>query len=490
MSLVSLVTLALVLVAALLYKNRSYHARRLPLPPGPRRRWLIGNLLDFPTSRPCITFRDWCREYGGLVFVDIPFKPVLIIGSFQVAKDLLDARSNIYSDRPYFAMMDLANWGWAFSMMAYTPSFRAHRRLFIEHFNRTAMQKYRSIQLQETHAVLVRLLHTPDMARQHLRTLPASTIMRIVYGARNASQMNEYIDIAEQAMDAVRKLLVPGAFLAEFIPFLRHFPPGCRYRPIVQRLRDQPFEEVQRTMAEGKAMPSVAYSLIRQLQGENENLTAEQDYLARGVAGGAYGAASDTTTAVTEVFVVAMAMYPDVQRKAQAELDRIVGPSRLPDFGDLESLVYIRAIMLESLRWIPTIPTCVPHAVSVDDVYEGYFIPKGTLVIPNIWAMLHNPEDYPGPETFKPERFINKEGKIDPSVRDPTTIAFGFGRRMCAGLDFAATTLHILLASMLHVYDMKPGVDERGQPVILSGEGSDEAISYVPYFFPGESRRK
>ena len=77
-----------------------------------------------------------------------------------------------------------------------------------------------------------------------------------------------------------------------------------------------------------------------------------------------------------------MAMYPDVQKKAQQELDTLVGSQRVPETGDLSDLVYIQAILLETLRWKPIGPLGVSHAVTQDDEYDGYFIPKGTVIIP------------------------------------------------------------------------------------------------------------
>ena len=102
-------------------------------------------------------------------------------------------------------------------------------------------------------------------------------------------------------------------------------------------------------------------------------------------------------------FIQAMALYPDVQRKAQAELDTVVGPDSLPNFDDRSNLPYIEATVKELLRWQPVIPigmrgdyrsskelkvtllAGIPHAVTEDDVYEGYFIPKGTVVFGNMW---------------------------------------------------------------------------------------------------------
>ena len=75
-----------------------------------------------------------------------------------------------------------------------------------------------------------------------------------------------------------------------------------------------------------------------------------------------------------------MSLYSDVQRKAQEELDRVVGAKRLPDFEDRENLVYIQAILMESMRWIPVTPLSLPHRVIRDDEYKGYLIPKGTVI--------------------------------------------------------------------------------------------------------------
>ncbi len=80
-----------------------------------------------------------------------------------------------------------------------------------------------------------------------------------------------------------------------------------------------------------------------------------------------------------------MASYPEVQRKAQAELETVIGPHRLPGFSDRDSLPYVNALMKELLRWRSVVPIGVPHCSLEDDEYRGYFIPKGSVVIANIW---------------------------------------------------------------------------------------------------------
>jgi cytochrome P450 len=141
---------------------------------------------------------------------------------------------------------------------------------------------------------------------------------------------------------------------------------------------------------------------------------------------------------------------PSVIARAQAELDSVVSGLRLPSFEDRPRMPYVEAIVLESLRWVPALPLGLPHMTSADDEYRGYLIPKGTTVMCNAWcvlvdptdncrliillarAVLHNPNNYPEPEVFNPERFlkeVNGKWELDPTVLDPHVVAFGAGRR-------------------------------------------------------------
>ena len=79
-----------------------------------------------------------------------------------------------------------------------------------------------------------------------------------------------------------------------------------------------------------------------------------------------------------------VSLHPEVLRKAHVELDAVVGPHRMPNFGDRDSLVYVNAIIKEALRWQNVLPFVLPHMSLEDDEYRGYFIPAGTLLIPNV----------------------------------------------------------------------------------------------------------
>ena len=96
------------------------------------------------------------------------------------------------------------------------------------------------------------------------------------------------------------------------------------------------------------------------------------------------GVQSDT---ILKAFFLAMSLYPEAQKKAQAELDSVVGKNRLPDLSDRDKLVYVNAILKELLRWMPPAPLGLSHSTLEDDEMCGYFVPKGTMLLANIWCV-------------------------------------------------------------------------------------------------------
>jgi len=137
-------------------------------------------------------------------------------------------------------------------------------------------------------------------------------------------------------------------------------------------------------------------------------------------------------------------------------------------------------------------PVGVPHATSEDDVYEGYFIPKGSIVIANAWGMLHDPITYPEPSSFKPERFLTSDG----SFRDDPLIisAYGFGRRLCPARHFVDSSLFLAFSCVLAVFDVSPPRDEHGNelPVELrdSGALSSRPLGFKCTILPRDSRAR
>ncbi|KAJ3557799.1 hypothetical protein NM688_g1273 [Phlebia brevispora] len=478
-----LTVFVLLLIGTFVYfVDAAKRQRSVPLPPGPKPLPLVGNLLDLPKEQPWFTYRDWANKYGSdILYLDLPRQPTVVVNSVQVALDLMEKRSKLYSDRYLDVMDELTGWNWNFAFQAYSQRWRDTRRCFHQHFNQNAVSRYRPVQARAIRHMLKRALgFTEAVDVKSISLTFATTILEVTYGVRIHSLEDELALLSQKAVEAFVVSKVPGAFWVEFFPWLKHVPawmPGSKarqvgdyYKPFVEASRTRPFDAVAEAVSAGTALPSASQKLIEKIRRDCDRANLGQDafnakeQVAKDAMGVAYVAAIDTQTAATCWFLVAMSLAPEVQRKAQAELDAVVGPGRLPTAEDVSSLPYVQAIFLESMRWAPVTPLGVQHRLieGAADEYGGYIIPGGSAIIPNIWAMLHNPVDYPEPEQFNPDRFM-LDGRLNPKVKDPFLAAFGFGRRICAGRHLAIDTLKLLFASILCVYNIESTLPEGGR---------------------------
>ncbi|KAF5313818.1 hypothetical protein D9619_013039 [Psilocybe cf. subviscida] len=176
-----------------------------------------------------------------------------------------------------------------------------------------------------------------------------------------------------------------------------------------------------------------------------------------------------------------MAMHPEIQQKAHEELDAVIGSQRLSEFSDRPSLPYVNALVKETMRWQLVGPLGIPHMATDDDVYQGYFIPKGTIILGNAWAILHDEKVFEDPEEYRPERYL-KDGQLNLGVRQPEISAFGFGRRICPGRFMSDNTLFSIVSSTLHAFNITPSLDEKGAPAKLSVKMTSGLISYPEPF--------
>ncbi|KAK7049443.1 hypothetical protein VNI00_006049 [Paramarasmius palmivorus] len=169
-----------------------------------------------------------------------------------------------------------------------------------------------------------------------------------------------------------------------------------------------------------------------------------------------------------------MATHPHVQKKAQEHIDDLLGDNCLPTLRDRPKLHYIEATMRECFRWRPVGPLAFPHSTLADDVVNGYFIPKGTAVFGNVWAMTRDTTVYPDPENFDPKRFLTEDGSCN---NDNMFFTFGFGRRICPGRYFAADAIWIAIACILAVFDISKAKDEAGNDIELDNVEYTEGIA-------------
>ncbi|KAJ2919350.1 hypothetical protein MD484_g972, partial [Candolleomyces efflorescens] len=248
--------------------------------------------------------------------------------------------------------------------------------------------------------------------------------MRTAYGFESNGQNESLIHLAETLVQELAEAAVPGRFLVNYFPLLRYVPswfPGAGFQKHFKNIarmnhdvRYPPFEDAKRDVENGEksAHPCLAHSFVDRLGEERDSTRAELEEVARSICAVAYTAGAETTVSSATALVYVLASYPEVQAKGQAEIDAIIGSDRLPLVKDREELPYVHAIVKEVSRWYTVVPLGVPHSNIEDDEYDGYFIPKGTMIIPNNWAMMHNPEVFDQPFEFTPERYLKDAASL------------------------------------------------------------------------------
>ncbi|KAG1817986.1 cytochrome P450 [Suillus subaureus] len=409
-----------------------------PYPPGPRGWPLIGNVLDMPRVNPWVAFTEWGQQYGDITHIEVLGRHIIVLNSVKIAMEMMDRKSTLYSDRPVFPMVgELVGWKDSLAFLSHGDQLRRQRRNLQRVIgSRAAVDVYNAIEEVETLRFLKCVLAKPDRLREHIRHTTGAIILRISHGYEVKENDDPFVDLADRVTTEVSQGQL-GTFLVDILPFLVKVPawfPGAGFKRIAREWRgaleemvSAPHDFVKDQMAAGTAPTSFTSNLL-----EGSNISAEEDHTVKWSAFSLYAGGSDTTVSALYSFFLAMTLFPDVQKKAQAEIDAVVGPDRLPSFADRDYLPYTEALVKEVLRWSVVIPTGIPHCVTKDDIHDGYYIPKGSLVMPNISFMLNDPRTYANPSQFNPERFLAKDGK-EPET-EPRTICFGFGRRICPGV--------------------------------------------------------
>ncbi|KAI0061732.1 cytochrome P450 [Artomyces pyxidatus] len=455
-------------------------SRKPSLPPGPKPLPVIGNLFNVPTKAPWAIYANWAEQYGEIMSMTVLGKVIIVLNSSKAVRELLDKRGPVYSDRPVVPFTEMSGVAhWDLSIMRYGENWRIRRRLMEHSFRPAPILQYRPLQMRKAYEALRRLLRDPSSFDAHVKHFSGSIIMLIVYGYDVQDKNDRYVDMAETANRIGSEANTPGAFLVNDFPFLRHLPgwlPGMRFKAIVQEAKGvaremikSPFSFVKENIRKGTNRPCFVVENLKKLDDESNEIAIAH------VAAATYGAGAHTTASILRTFLLALALNPDVQQKAQAELDQVLGSARLPDYEDRRRLPYIEAICKELLRWRLVLPLGVPRATMESDVYEGYLIPKGSIVFANAWSILHDPSVYTNPDAFNPDRFLHPDGQ---AADDPALVsAFGFGRRRCPGRHLAEASIWIFVASFLFVFNVSGARDKDGNNVGHDHPYADSIVS-------------
>ncbi|KAJ4358754.1 uncharacterized protein N0V89_003338 [Didymosphaeria variabile] len=456
------------IVAAYLL-NRLVRSQKhdLPLPPGPKGLPLLGNVNDLPKPG-MLECHHWLKH------------------------------------------KELIGWNNTLAFSGYTDTFKLHRKNIAKVAGSTvSLSVFDRVQEEEAVHFLLNVLSSPENLFSHIKKEAGAVILKITYGyTAEAHGKDPLVDMAVKTMHEFADSTVPGKWAVDIMPFceymylreqrmlmqaitddsfckiVQYAPdwfPGAGFKRTARQMAaqlhqttEQPYQFVKQQMRQNKAKTSFLSQAIENIKGDSD--TDDMESVHKWSASSMYLGGADTTVSSLMTFFLAITLFPDVQKKAQEELDRVIG-NRLPVSADRQKLPYIEALVSETHRWHPVAPMALPHASTKDDVINGYRIPKGSLLLPNNWWFTHDPSVYHSPMEFNPDRYLKAEPEPD-----PRNWIFGYGRRVCPGRYVAENALFLTIAQSLAVFKIENPVDENGKVVKPEMKFEPGVVSHpVPY---------
>ncbi|KAG8881954.1 hypothetical protein FRB98_004050 [Tulasnella sp. 332] len=463
------------LFAWLVFKLKDIAGRESYLPPGPPTVPLLGNLNIFPKEFAHYKFTEWAREYGDVYSLKIGPATAIVLSSAPAVKELMERRSASTSDRPPSHMVDVITDYKNLVLARYSDWWRSMRRGAHEILTPEACKQHLPIQAAEATQLMHDLLTKPKDFYTSVRRYSSSVIMSVLYGRRSPQFDTPETKAFFHVQHLWEHALEPGAHPpVDLLPILQRFPAWlapwkklcAEVRKLQRKLYFTLLEEVEKRNAKGESNGCWMETVIARADewGMDRELVG---YLGGSLIEGG----SDTTSSYIQSLILALVANPEVQKKAQEEIDRVIGNDRAPTLDDIDKLPYVQAIVHEVHRWRPLAPLAVPHNTTADETYKGHLIPKDTTIFVNFWGISHDPEVYDDPSSFKPERFIESEFGTLPKAREDdkdrkNTLAFGSGRRICPGIHLATNSIRMNAMNLLWAFNFKKALDPKtGQEI-------------------------
>nr|XP_010911781.2 geraniol 8-hydroxylase [Elaeis guineensis] len=453
--------LAVLLYAAVLQRWRRSSSSKPP--PGPTGLPLVGS-LPFLDPELHTYFARLAATHGPIFSMRLGTKLGIVVSSPALSREVLKDHDPIFANRDVPAAARAIAYGGADIVWNPNgPTWRMLRRVCVrEMLGPASLDAVYGLRRQEIRST-IRHLHSHagapvDVGAQMFLTV-MNVITNMLWGGTVEGEERSWVGKEFRAVVAEITELLGRPNVSDFFPVLARFDlQGVerRMRLLLERF-DRIFEPIidrRRKVGERGAKDFLEYMLRMEEEGGDSKtpftMTHVKALLMDMVVGG-----TDTTSNTMEWALAEMMQKPETLRKAQEELDQVVGKDNIVEESHISKLPYLGAVIKEVLRLHPALPLLVPHCPSSPCLVGGYTIPEGSRVFVNVWAIHRDPLLWEDPLEFKPERFLDSNNKWDFSGNDFNYFPFGSGRRICAGISMAERMVGYLLASLLHSFEWK-----------------------------------
>ncbi|KAG1728983.1 cytochrome P450 [Suillus paluster] len=457
-----------VIVGAIAWAYLPKKKSGLPLPPSPPTWRLLGHML--PHRNTFLTVAGWIHKYGPVITIRLGYVNIVIIGRYKAAIDIMENQGKSLADRPRMvAAGEIFSGGLSIAFAPFGERFRCMRRALHTHLQPKAAEAYQPLQMSHAKNTVLDILDDPHNFENHVKTYAAAIIMKIAYGKNTpTSATDPEVIETNELFRMVGAIARPGAYLVDSIPWLKYLPwYGRDLRRGFERNMKLNAGHMNRVKEQMQSNVDIGPSFAKYML-ESGHLYGLSEAETAFLAGALFRAGSNTTSVALCTVFMAAACFPEEQAKVQAELDAVIGSHRAPTFADQSSLPRLQAFISEALRWRPMAPGGLAHQTNKEVIWENYCIPAGTIVFGNHWSISRDPEVYPEPYAFKPQRWIDDQGRLRDDLK---FFVYGFGRRVCPGQHVADRS--VFINSLLILWSFRLALDPT-QPLDDMGYINDD----------------
>ncbi|KAF3446243.1 hypothetical protein FNV43_RR11422 [Rhamnella rubrinervis] len=477
-----------VLVAILVFlyftRNRFRVSDQTPKPPEAEGGWpLFGHLHLFGGSSsqlPHISLGALADKYGPVFTIQIGVHPTLVINNWEVAKECYTTYDVAVSSRPKSIAAQILGCNYAnFGFSPYGPFWRKMRKLTAsELLSNSRLQMLKHVRAYEVESSIKELYklwtkrqnggdHVMVEMKQWIGDINLNVILRMVAGKRyfGATAGNDENEETHRCRNAIREFFhLSGQFLlGDAFPFLKWLDFSGYQKAMKKTAKEldsfvgEWLDEHRRKRDCGNFNGDQDFMdvMLSILDHNDHDLAGfDTDTVTKATSMSLISGGSDTTTVTLEWVLSLLLNHPSVLKKVKDELDIHVGKERLVNELDISNLVYLQAVVKETLRLYPAGPLSGLREFTEDCVIGGHHVRKGTRLITNLWKIQTDPRIWSDPLEYKPERFLTTHKDVDVKGKHFQLIPFGAGRRICPGMNFGLQMTELVLASLLHAFDI------------------------------------
>ena len=454
---------ALVLLALLVaYTLVSHYTDDPRLPPGPIPLPLIGNMLQMG-PKPHIGLTKLAQKYGKIFRLQVGVHRIVVINNIEVAREALVRKANDFAGRPQLYTANLISRGGKDIAFAdFGPTWKEQRKIAhsaLRMFG-SGVKPIEERTCKEVDELIKRFAATEgkELDPQNDVILAVlNVICSFVFGKRYEMDDPEFETIMRYNEQFVKGFR--SGSLIDFFPWLRHFP-NKGLDLIKQAIKDRDvvlqkkYNEHLETYQDGvtRDLTDALLKVLKDTQEENPKIKCSftEDHVLMTLFD-VFSAGTETTSSCILWAIIFFVTNPQVQEKVHKELDAVIGAERMPQLDDRENLPFLEATIAEILRYSSLVPLLFPHSTTTDTTLSGYFIPKDTVIMCNVWSMHRDQKQWNSPFRFDPTRFLDSEG----NYVCPATLSympFGAGRRVCLAESLGKIQLFLFISRMIHVF--------------------------------------